>query len=69
MKCLFLAWLMENPDRGALNKEAFCKLCNTGLRAQKTDLLKHSNTGTHRGEAFKFQNQRKLPSVGLGLMS
>lgn len=60
-----LKWLIRNPDSNELNKEAYCNLCNTSLRAHKNGLKKHAETGIHQANASKFKRQKKLASVGV----
>lgn len=53
---MFTDWLTRASEK-LINygtREAYCKLCLTPLRAQKTDLEKHSKTKTHKVSEKKY---------------
>ncbi|CAL1688683.1 unnamed protein product [Lasius platythorax] len=65
----FSGWLQRNDDSINENKEAYCNICKTGLRAQKNDLEKHSKTKLHRDNAATFMKQKKLNTCGIDIVA
>lgn len=65
----FIGWLQRNDDPNNANKEAYCNICKTGLRAQKNDLEKHSKTKMHRDNAATIIKQKKLNTCGIDVVA
>jgi len=56
----FIGLLQQVPEAFAGRGEAFCKLCRVPLKAHKTDLMKHSNTNTHKHRANSINITKQL---------
>ena len=63
----FVDWLKRNSEDEVMKgkPEAYCSVCQTALRAHYNDLVNHSKTAKHKGNAAKY-NRRTQPTIPYG---